>query len=79
VNAAPQAWQEIIRQIDPELLVFLDESGASTQLTRNYARAPSGERVAEGTPRSHWHTLTMLVALTSKGLQAPMIIESPAD
>ena len=59
--------------------MFLDESGASTQMTRNYGRAPSGERVAEGTPQSHWHTVTMLAALTTQGLQAPMIIESPTD
>ena len=59
--------------------MFLDESGASTQMTRNYGRAPGGERVPEGTPNSHWHTLTMLAALTSKGLRAPMTIESPTD
>ena len=59
--------------------MFLDESGASTQMTRNYGRAPSGERVAEGTPQSHWRTVTMLAALTTQGLQAPMIIESPTD
>jgi transposase len=60
-------------------LVFLDESGASTQLTRNYGRAPRGERVREGTPNSHWRTVTMLAALTTKGLRAPMTIESPTD
>jgi transposase len=60
-------------------LVFLDESGASTQMTRNYGRAPRGERVAEATPNSHWHTLTMLAVLTLEGLQAPMTIESPTD
>ena len=38
--------------MDPEQLVFLDESGASTQMTRNYGRAPGGERVAEGTLRA---------------------------
>ena len=59
--------------------MFLDESGASTQMTRNYGRAARGERVPEGTPNSHWHTLTMLAVLTSKGLQAPMTIESPTD
>ena len=59
--------------------MFLDESGASTQMTRNYGRAPSGERVPEGTPQSHWHTVTMLAALTTQGLQAPMTIESPTD
>ena len=48
-------------------------------MTRNYGRAPSGERVREATPSSHWHTLTMLAALTTKGLQAPMTIESATD
>ena len=59
--------------------MFLDESGASTQMTRNYGRAPRGDRVPEGTPNSHWSTLTMLAALTTQGLQAPMTIESPTD
>ncbi len=59
--------------------MFLDESGASTQMTRNYGRAPRGDRVAEGTPNRHWSTLTMLAALTTQGLQAPMTIESPTD
>jgi len=59
--------------------VFLDESGASTQMARNYGRAPRGERVAEGTPHSHWHTVTMLAALTTRGLQSPMTIESATD
>src|SRR5271166_4614885 len=47
-----QAWWEAITQIDPEQLVFLEESGASTQMTRNYGRAPGGERVPEGTPHT---------------------------
>ena len=48
-------------------------------MTRNYGRAPRGERVREGTPNSHWRTVTMLAALTTKGLRAPMTIESPTD
>lgn len=65
--------------MDPERLVFLDESGATTQMTRNYGRAVRGERVREATPNSHGHTVTMLAALTTRGLQAPMTIESPTD
>lgn len=60
-------------------MVFLDESGASTQMTRNYGRALRGERVREGTPNSHWHTVTMLAALTRRGLRSPMTIESATD
>jgi transposase len=62
-----------------EQLVFLDESGASTQMTRSYARAPRGQRVKEATPQGHWQVLTMLAALTTRGLQAPMTIAQPTD
>jgi transposase len=59
--------------------VFLDESGASTQMTRNYGRARRGERVREATPQGHGRTVTMLAALTTRGLQAPMTIASATD
>ena len=48
-------------------------------MTRNYGRAARGQRVQEATPQGHWQTLTMLAALTSKGLQAPMTIAEPTD
>jgi transposase len=60
-------------------LVFLDESGVTTEMTRRYGRAPRGERVAEATPAGHWRTLTLLGAITQQGLLAVMTIESPTD
>ena len=74
-----QSWQEEVKRIDPAQLVFMDESGARTDMTRRYGRAPAGERVGEATPRSHWHTVTMLAALTLEGIQAPMMIEAATD
>jgi transposase len=59
--------------------VFLDESGVTTEMTRRYGRAPQGERVREATPAGHWHTLTLLGAITVDGLLATMTIESPTD
>jgi transposase len=59
--------------------VFLDESGATTEMTRRYGRAPRGERIGEGTPAGHWRTLTLLGALTLQGMLASMTIESPTD
>jgi transposase len=63
----------------PEQLVFLDESGATTEMTRRYGRAPGNQRVGEAVPQGHWRTVTMLAALTVNGLEAPMTIESPTD
>ena len=48
-------------------------------MTRNYARAPRGQRVKEATPQGHWQILTMLAALTVRGLEAPMTIAEPTD
>lgn len=59
--------------------MFLDESGATTEMTRRYGRAPRGERVGEATPAGHWRTLTLLGALTLQGMLASMTIESPTD
>jgi len=65
--------------VDVEQLIFLDESGATTQMTRSYARAPRGQRVNEATPQGRWQILTLLAALTTRGLEAPMTIAEPTD
>ena len=65
--------------VDPGRLVFLDESGVTTEMTRRYGRAPAGERVHEATPAGHWSTLTLLGALTKEGWLASMTVESPTD
>lgn len=74
-----QAWREQVSRIDPQRLVFLDESGVTTEMTRRYGRAGRGERVCEGTPAGHWRTLTLLGAMTAEGLLATMTIEAPTD
>ena len=74
-----QAFQETIGGIAPERLIFLDESGVSTQMTRGYARACGGQRVAEGAPQGHWKILTILSALSLRGLLATMTIEEATD
>jgi transposase len=60
-------------------LVFVDESGVTTEMTRRYGWAPRPERVSEAVPAGHWRTLTVLAALTTRGLLASMTIESPTD
>ena len=45
---------QLIATIDLERLLFLDESGITTTMTRLYGRAAAGQRVHEATPQSHW-------------------------
>jgi hypothetical protein len=48
-------------------------------MTRVYARACGGQRVAEGAPQGHWKILTILSALSLRGLLATMTIEEATD
>jgi transposase len=69
----------VVSGADPDCLVFLDESGVTTEMTRRYGWGPQSERVCEAVPAGHWHTLTVLAALTTQGILASMTIESPTD
>ena len=68
-----------MKRIQPERLVFEDESGATTEMTRRYGRAPRGERVREATPAGHWSTLTLLGAMSQDGMQASRTVASATD
>jgi transposase len=61
-------------QVDPDRLVFLDESGLDTRLTRTYARAPRGQRVVGRVPGGRWRRLTILGAIARDGLVAVMTV-----
>lgn len=56
--------------IDPARIHFIDESGSHIAMTREYCRAPRGERVAEYLPRNRGTVTTMVAALTLNGLSA---------
>ena len=72
-------WKRAIADVDPSRLVFIDESGAKTNMTRLYGRAPRGQRVIEHTPGGHWCTTTMLAALRHDRVEAPLVIEGAMD
>jgi transposase len=57
----------------------LDESGVTTQMTRQWGRAPKGERINEATPQGHWEVLTTLGAMSLRGMDATMTVESATD
>jgi hypothetical protein len=66
-------------QIDPHRLVFLDESGAKTNMTRLYGRIIGGGRLVGRTPHGHWSTTTILSSLRLDGSTAAMVIEGATD
>jgi transposase len=60
-------------------LIFLDESGAKTNMTRLRGRAARGERVHAATPHGHWHTTTMISSIRFDGTTACMTIDGATD
>ena len=56
------------RFVDPARFIFLDESGAKTNMTRLYGRAPIGERCIDRTPHGHWQTMTIVSAIRMDGV-----------
>jgi transposase len=59
--------------------VFIDETGASTNMVRRYGRAMKGQRLVCKAPHGHWKTITFTAALRSTGLTAPMVLDGPMD
>ena len=78
---ARRQFREDIADIPIEKLVFLDEAGAKTNMTRLYGRAPRGERCHFAVPQGHWHTSTMLNALRCTGVipEAALVFDGATD
>ena len=63
--------------MDPERFVFLDETGAATNMVRRYGWGPRRERLVDATPHGHWRTTTFIAGLRSTGLVAPLVLDGP--
>lgn len=74
-----EAFVTQLREVAPEDLIYLDESGVSTQMTRTYARAPRGERIHDAVPGGHWRMVTILGAMDHQGMMAAMTVEAATD
>lgn len=61
--------------LNPDRLVFIDETWAKTNMTRPRGRAPRGQRVLAHVPHGHWKTTTFLAALRTTGLTAPLVVD----
>jgi transposase len=70
-----RAWFAGQLDLDPDTLVFIDETGLSTKMARLRGRAPRGERCRAGVPHGHWKTTTFAGALRLTGLTAPFVYD----
>jgi len=66
-------------RLDPERLVFIDETGTSTNMARLRGRAPRGERLVGKVPHGHWKTTTFVAGLRASSLTAPCVLDGPMN
>jgi transposase len=78
VQAQRAAFEQRMAQVDPEHLVFVDETGVTTAMTRLYGRAPQGQRVEASAPGS-WQSVTLIAALRPTDVVAPLAFEGATD
>ena len=66
-------------QLVPDRLVFIDETGTTTKMTRRRGRCLKGQRLRSKAPFGHWKTQTFVAALRSDGLTAPFVVDQPMN
>lgn len=69
-------WVTFQQGIDPAKLVFLDESGVNTGMTRLYGRARKQDRVVDAVPDVRFHRTTILSSVRLDGTTVPCVFEN---
>ena len=72
-------WFEGQVDLDPDRLVFIDETWASTKMARTHGRARRGDRLRVAVPNGHWKTTTFVAGLRNSGMIAPMVLDGPIN
>lgn len=70
MSAARNTWFDVQLDLDPDSLVFIDETAAATNMVRPYGRSERGERCRISAPHGHYKTTTVTAALRTSGLVA---------
>ena len=76
---ARQAWRidpDALGDVSPERLVFLDECGVLTTMSRLHGRSPRGMRACASAPFGHWQRITVLGALGAEGMVGAMSVQA---
>ena len=77
VAAARDEWRGKRGSLDPAHLVFIDETGTSTNMARLRGRSARGARVIGRVPHGHWKVMTFVAGLRCDAITAPFVIDRP--
>jgi transposase len=72
-------WTSRQNQIDPERLVFIDETWTKTNMEPLRGWAPCGQRLIAKVPHGHWKTMTFIAALRHDRIDAPWVLDGPIN
>ena len=72
-------WFDDQLDLEPERLVFIDETWTATNMTRSHGRCARGERLRMGFPHGHRKTTTLIAGLRMTGMVAPMVLDGPIN
>jgi len=72
-------WFDGQLDLDPTKLVFIDETGASTNMARKGGRCRRGRRLRVGIPHGHYKTVTLVAGLRLSGLVAQKAFDRPIN
>src|SRR5208337_4655148 len=79
VQSRRREWFAGQLDLDPTKLVFVDETGASTNLARKHGRCRRGRRLRAAIPHSHYKTVTLVAGLRLRGLTAAKTFDGPIN
>src|SRR5258707_8137483 len=72
-------FADVLRTVEAQRVIVIDESGTHLGMTPIYARAPRGQRAYDTTLRNYGHNLTLLSGLRLSGVEASMVIEGAVN
>jgi transposase len=72
-------WKKYQDRVEPERLVFIDETWTRTDMAPLRGWAPRGRRLTAKVPHGRWKTMTFLAALRHDRIDAPWFVEGPID
>jgi hypothetical protein len=82
IKAAREEWtttRQPHMRLEPHRLIFIDETGTTTKMTRLRGRCLKGQRLRSKAPFGHWMTQTFVAGLRCDRLTAPFVVNAAMD
>jgi transposase len=79
VAEARERWRQAQPSLDPAHLIFIDETGTSTNMVRTRGRSRRGTRLVDRVPHGHWKITTFVAGLRCDEITAPFVIDRPMN